>query len=46
MFCVPNWAYMHRHALSDGGLVVVLVPDSQGGTGGLTNEYIKTLVVK
>ena len=32
--------------LSDGGLVVVLVPDSQGGSGGLTNEYIKTLVVK
>ena len=32
--------------LSDGGLVIVLVPDSQGGSGGLTNEYIKTLVVK
>lgn len=32
--------------LLDGGIVVVLVPDSQGGTGGLTNEYIKTLVVK
>lgn len=32
--------------LSDGGLVVMLVPDSQGGSGGLTNEYIKTLVVK
>lgn len=33
-------------ALADGSTVLVLVADSQGGSGGLTKEYVKTIIIK
>ena len=33
-------------ALPDGSTCLVLVPDSQGGSGGLTKEYVKVITVK
>lgn len=32
--------------LPDGSQTVLLVPDSQNGSGGLTREYIKVLLLK
>ena len=32
--------------LSDGSIALVLIPDSQNGSGGLTEEYVKVITVK
>lgn len=32
--------------LPDGSIALVLIPDSQNGSGGLTNEYVKVITVK
>ena len=32
--------------LPDGSVCLVLIPDSQGGSSGLTREYVKVITVK